>query len=248
MKNINLFIFSCCIGVLYSCSSVKHGSSASYMRSKEYQNRNELSQSLFGSKSQLISEKDIQKVLKSKVVLSRRIRLGVIKLESKSSYTMDWHWQSPASLMNNKAFILNEKLKNDFFGKLKKSGRVSDITILPSMMIPRPMTIPALRETAVRLQVDLLLVLRSENLADYEYMPFWIKDKAKTLSTVEAILLDTKTGVIPFTSIATDSALLREKSKDLNRFQLIKRSSEEAETKALISIAEVLAKFIKEAP
>ena len=235
---------------LFGCSSsAQFASSAGYMKDREYQRRDELKYSLFGNNPQTISEQDIQKVLNSKIILSKKIRLGVIKLESNSTYTSNqWYMGSPLTLMNNKAFILNEELKNQFFGTLKKSGRIRDITLLPSMMIPAPMTVPALRESAVRMQVDLLLVLRSENLADYEFMPFWIKDTAKTVSTVEAILLDSGTGAIPFTSIATDSAVLKEKSSDLNRFELIKKSSEEAETKALITIANNLSKFIQEAP
>lgn len=247
-KMISLLINSIIFTTLYSCSSAQHASNAAYMNQVKYANKETLKSSLFSKGEHRLSEKDIRRILNSKISIPKKIRLGIIKLESKSTYTSDWHWQAPSSLMNSKAFILNDDLKKNFFGKIEESKRVSDIVILPSMMIPAPLTIDLLRESSVRLQVDMILVLKTENLAGYEYMPFWVKDKAKTLSTVEAVLLDIRTGIIPFTSITTDSALLRESDKDLNRFELMKRSSEEAEKKSLSSTAEALKNFLIDAP
>lgn len=229
-----------------SCSSAKFASNAGHMNSQDYQKRKKLEYSLFGNGTNPMTEQDIKKILNSKISLPKKIRIGVIKLESESHFSSSW--QASAELMSNKTFILNKELKDNFFGKIKKSKRVKDITIFPSMMVPSPMSVQALRESAVRLQVDILLVLKSENFADYEYVFFSTKDKARTLSTVEAILLDVRTGVIPFTSIATDSAELEENDKDMNHFQLIRRSAEKAETKALIEVADSLYQFINSIP
>lgn len=232
----------------YSCSSAQYASNASYMNREDGKDRETLKSSLFNKNENKLSEEDISRILGSKISIPKKIRLGVVKLESKSTYTSDWQWQGPSSLMNNKAFILNEGLKKRFFEKIKESNRVSDIVILPSMMIPNPLSINSLREASVRLQVDMILVLKSENLAGYKYLPFWGRDKANTLSTVEAVLLDIKTGIIPFTSISTDRALLKESDEDLNRFELMKRSSEQAEGKSLSSTAEALKNFLIEIP
>jgi hypothetical protein len=72
-------------------------------------------------------------------------------------------------------------------------------------------SIPVLREAAVRMQADLLVVFRITSDVYYKYVVF-AKNKVKVYSTSEAVLLDVRTGLVPFTRIVT-----RETSRRLQR-------------------------------
>jgi hypothetical protein len=74
---------------------------------------------------------------------------------------------------------------------------VYDASYLPNLLIPEKRTVGHLREAGARYQADLLLIYKA-SFQTYEKNEFLSPDKLKSCCTVEAVLLDTRTGIVPF--------------------------------------------------
>lgn len=73
-------------------------------------------------------------------------------------------------------------------------------------MTPSKVSVPLLREAAVRMQADLLLAYRvgSDTYSQYRTVA---RDKVKAYSTCELVLLDVRTGLVPFTRVVSRERL-----------------------------------------
>ena len=71
-------------------------------------------------------------------------------------------------------------------------------------LIPEQKTVPHLREAAARYQADLLLVYR-HSCYSFERYRFSGVDQSQGSCTVEAILLDVRTGLVPMTCVVSES-------------------------------------------
>ena len=110
-------------------------------------------------------------------------------------------------------------------------------------MTPQSPTIPVLREASVRLQSPLLVIYRINSDIYEEYRVFR-SNKSKAYATVEVVLLDVRTGIIPFTSIATREYQSTKTKEDTNDRDLIRRTEQEAVNRALDKVAEELIHFL----
>jgi hypothetical protein len=102
--------------------------------------------------------------------------------------------------------------------------------MVPEIIMPNNPNLENLRDVAAIMQADIVLVLQTKSRTDSKFH-IHKKNEAKAVATVEAIALDIKTGVIPFTSIATNSAHIKE-DKDFSNEELYLRATIEAENKA----------------
>lgn len=118
---------------------------------------------------------------------------------------------------------------------LQSSQRLTRVSWLPSLLIPEKMTVPLLREAAARFQADLLLVYRSPCQRFQDYRLFGT-DKAKTYCVAEGILLDVRTGVIPFSTATTQEARVEEKKagEDISFYETMQKAEAQATAQALL--------------
>ncbi|MBI5095628.1 MAG: hypothetical protein HZB26_24735 [Candidatus Hydrogenedentes bacterium] len=73
-------------------------------------------------------------------------------------------------------------------------------------------------------------------------------DQAKAYCSVEAVLLDVRTGIVPFTSAAV-AEFLAQKDKDSFTFsEAVDAAEQEAAGKALLEVAGDLTKFLNALP
>lgn len=107
------------------------------------------------------------------------------------------HWSEELSLAT-------DEMKAGVVERLKASPRVYDAAFLPSILIPENRTVPHLREAAARYQADLLIVYRSF-CRSFERYRLFAADRTRAYCGVESVLLDTRTGLVPFTSVATQT-------------------------------------------
>jgi hypothetical protein len=114
-------------------------------------------------------------------------------------------------------------------------------------MTPSRVSIPVLREAAVRMQADLLLVFRIGSDTYLQYRTF-AKDKAKAYSTCELVLLDLRTGLVPFTRVVSRERLEMKEPADLDLSETMRRAEQGSATEALKAAAEDLVAFVKSAP
>jgi hypothetical protein len=111
---------------------------------------------------------------------------------------------------------------------------------------PRPpqATIPTLREAAVRLQADLLLVFRLTS--DIYYQPrLFARDQIRAYCTCEAVLLDVRTGLVPFTAITTRDRLEKKAKQDLDINETMRRAETAAVLDSLRTASDKLTDFLQ---
>ncbi len=218
---------------------------APVIKMADNQDRPTLETSLLRSDQEVLSEKAINTILSSRVVLPRKGHLTMIKFPgteggTSKHYGRDY-WRSEAYLKTQQDYI------DTLSDKLASSERVAAVTLLPSLLTPKDATIPVLREAAARLQADLLLVFRITS--DIYQQSMWLeKDKVKAFSTCEAVLLDVKTGLIPYITVTTRESLQQQKTTDSDINETRRRAEKEAVLASVNAVANELVKFFKSVP
>lgn len=139
--------------------------------------------------------------------------------------------------------LASDKMRTDVVGQLVASRRVYDASYLPSILIPDQKTIPHLREAAARYQADLLLVYRSY-CRSFERHRIFSADRTKAYCGVEAVLLDTRTGLVPFTSVALETFEATENSADTNFRETMLKAQLEATANALAGVVREIVAFL----
>lgn len=126
------------------------------------------------------------------------------------------------------------------------SGAARTVSVLPSILTPAKPDIPTLRETGVRLQADGFLVVRiSTGLL--QNVRVFKDDQFRAFATVEAVLVDVRTGALPFTAVSTQQRTGTEGSEDLTSAEARLRLEREAAVAALRDVGAQLSGFLGEA-
>jgi hypothetical protein len=127
------------------------------------------------------------------------------------------------------------------------SDQIAEVTPLPSLMTPSRVSIPILREAAVRMQADLLLVYRVGSDTYSQYRTF-AKDKVKAYSTCEIVLLDVRTGLVPFTRVVSRERLEMKQPADLDLSETMRRAEQTSAAETLKTSAQDLVQFMRSVP
>ncbi|MBF7074439.1 hypothetical protein ISG33_13615 [Glaciecola sp. MH2013] len=205
-------------------------------RPNDYYNsgsKEESDEPLFGLTVGTLADKDIERILNYRLKLPAKNRIAILKLTNESY----WRYYS------NDFTQLNDSIVADFIGQLRKSPRVYDASFLPSMLVPEQRTVPYLREAAARYQADLLLAYRS-NCRTFEKYKFIDPHETKAYCTVEAVLLDVRSGIVPFTVVSTNEFTARKLQSDTNFNETIKKAEITAVAKSLNEAASQLNSFL----
>jgi hypothetical protein len=228
--------------LLAGCVSPAHTPSASremtaFMESPaRMQEPRVLQESLFSSDTEVLSNDAVERLLLSRIRLPAQGRLAILTLNRRFHFHF-WSEQSAQFEQEKEAELL---------ASLQQSDRIEEALYLPAIMVPAKTTLPYLREAAARLQAHLLLVYAT-SYHDFQNYRVLKSDRTKTRCRVEAILLDVRTGVVPFTATSTfDFEAAREPS-DFNFQETIMRVRSHAERQALQGIVTQLREFLSRA-
>ncbi|NGP90183.1 hypothetical protein [Fodinibius halophilus] len=200
-----------------------------------------LKKSLFPSDQKLISQAAIGTILGNKIKLPADAKLAVIKFpdsnpRQETSLYGYGYWRSEDYLKLQQSYI------DTVVSGVTNAKPIRTVSLLPSLLTPKDPTIPVLREAAVRLQAPLLLIFRI-NSDIYEEFRFFQKNRAKAFATAELVMLDVRTGIIPFTTIVTKDHLSEKVDSDSNNREMMMRTEQEAVNKALDSATSDLVNF-----
>lgn len=226
--------------LLISCGTYpKENAPYSSQRQELYQAPNVLKKSLFNFKEQTISEENIQQILNSEIVLPDTLRIALLNFSSNSvSRYYEAYW-------NNEAYL---KLQQEYITvlekQLKQNGKVQKIIIMPSIIIGDNPNIFTLRESAVRLQADLLFIFAINSDIYHQYKVFK-KNEVKAYATCESLLMDIRTGIIPHAEVVTKDFFTKKTETDLNDRELNKRAERTAVLLTLEDIGLKLSDFLK---
>jgi hypothetical protein len=122
---------------------------------------------------------------------------------------------------------VNEEIDSNFLGTLRGSGRLRDVAYLPSVVTPNLMTLPYLRQSAARCQADLVLVYRTSTRT-YTKQKWFAADRTKAYCTVEAVVLDTRTGLIPFSTVANEYFSATKSKGELDFAETVAKAEQKA--------------------
>jgi len=190
-------------------------------------------ESLFGGVDNLLSDKEIGRILNFQLKLPTKNRIAILK------FSQDSYWRN-----YSKDFTyLTESIATNFIGQLRRSPRVYDTSFLPNMLVPEKRTIPFLREAAARYQADLLLAYRT-NCQTFEKYKFFGASETKAYCSVEAILLDVRSGIVPFTALVSNEFEAKKEKGDTNFRETIKKAELVSIGKSLKDVAERLNLFL----
>lgn len=241
MKTLTQYSFlALCLFLMGSCGTAKLASS-SYAPAPIQENRDYLTQSLFSSKDKTISEEGIAKILDSDIKLPDTIRLAILNYASNSiNRYYSAYWSNEEFLKLQQSFI------EIFKKKLSANSKVKQIILMPKLMIGSNPNIFTLRESAVRLQADLFLVFSINSDIYYKYKTFK-KDEAKAYATAEALLMDVRTGIIPFSDIVTrENQVTKDNNIDLSNQDTQKRAENGAIQSTLEELSTRVNDFLKQ--
>jgi hypothetical protein len=241
-KTILMIMIACF--VVSGCSSSSQydlAASRAGMVSKGYDEPPTLTSSLFKSDQVVLDDEAIKKILSSKLVLPENAKIALIKFPGSQHdafrYYGYYYWRSEDYLKTQQNYI------DTVTKKLSGSKRISEVILLPSLLTPKDATIPVLREAAVRLQANLLLIYRVTS--DIYHRPrMFADDQVKAYSTCEAVLLDVRTGVIPFTTVITKESQTKKEKRDMEITETMKRAESSAVLDSLNAVADKLVLFL----
>jgi hypothetical protein len=210
-----------------------------------YESQPTLAASLFRSDQAVMDDEAVRRALASHVVLRARARIALMKFPGAENAALrfygSFYWRSEDYLKTQQTYI------DTVSCKLTASERVAEVILLPSLLTPKEATIPVLREAAVRLQADLLLVFRPTSDIYYPSKIF-TRDQVKAYCTCEAVLLDVRTGLIPFTTVITRDRSDQKEKEDLDLNETMRRAESAAVLDSLNALSDQLVTFLAGIP
>lgn len=198
-----------------------------------------ITQSLFNDKSSTISEEHIQKILDGTYTLPKQLRVAVIKLEGQQKRYYWNYWSDEAYLKTQQAFL------DSFTSKFQQSPRVTKLTAIPEMLLSKtPQSFTTLRESAVRMQADIVVVysINSDIYTKYRGLS---KPDIKAYATTQLIIMDVRTGLVPFSTIVTRDFLAVKKKEELDLAESRNRVQKEAVLLTINEIGNQVTEFLK---
>ena len=188
--------------------------------------------SLFSGDAEVLSDEAIQKILAYNYEPPALNRVALMPFGREI-------WSS----WSEELALATERLKSEVLDELRGSPRVYDASYLPSILVPENRTVPHLREAAARYQADLLLVYRSY-CQSFERYRIFAADESRAYCGVEAVLLDTRTGLVPFTTVATRTYDVVENANDTNFRETQLRAQLNATAAAMGDVSSEIVAFL----
>lgn len=193
-----------------------------------------LQYSLFKGDQNVLSDQDIARILGTQLKLSDRHRMAILSLSQYSP------WSEDIADMETKNF-------DNLIHTLKSSPQLTEVRLLPSLLVPEKRTVPYLREASARIQADLLFVYTAR-IQSFRRDRFLKPDEVRAQCVAESVLLDVRTGIVIHTARATENIAMKKSPTDLNFSETIARAESDARGKALLTLANsVVARLAEEA-
>ena len=241
MKTKKMLVLTLAGVTLSGCVSAKRP--VAVMATPEYAAKEPIATSLFPSDQAVLGDEAVARILSSKLELPAKAKLALMKFPDTegSRYYGRSYWR-------DEDYLKGQQAQLDTLSKaLLASDQIVEVIPLPSLMTPRQLSLPILREAAVRMQADLLLVFRVGSDTYSQYRTF-AKDKVKAYSTCELVLLDVRTGLVPFARVVSRERVELKQTSDLELSETMRRAEQASAADALHAAAEDLVTYIKSVP
>ena len=194
--------------------------------------------SLFGTDGASMSEADVARLLSATVDIPAGARIAVLQVPSSRRTGYRYGYGITEDDLRGRAATLDT-----LRARLLPAGAGS-VVVLPSLLVPNEPRIPVLREIAVRLQAAGLLIVRVDSDI-LQNVRLFRGDQFKAVATVEAVLLDVRTGAIPFTTVVTRDVLTQKQDGDLSEQDARLRAEQDAIVLAFGEMGRQAATFLR---
>jgi hypothetical protein len=193
----------------------------------------DLRESLFREDNAVIGNVELERILSAKLTLPDNAKLAAVRFGPLPYW---WGWSED--------FVrLSQDMDAQFLGTLKGASHVREVAYLPSLVTPQQMTLPYLRQAAARFQADMLLIYRTSSRT-YDRQHVFAPDETKAYCTVEAVLLDTRTGIVPFSTVVTENFFAKQSGKDMDFSETVAKAQQQAIAKAWQTTAKQTVDFL----
>lgn len=196
----------------------------------------DITQSLFSDKDATISEENIQRILNGKYTLPQKIRVAIVNLENVQYRRSYW---------NNEDYLSSrEKYLNIITDNLKKHPRIESVSLIPQIMLPDYPTFSSIREGAVRMQADVVLIY-SISGGIYSKYKLFKANEYKSFATAQMLMMDVRTGLVPFTRVISKDSQANKEKSDFNEDEALRRVQESSVLLTLEEICGDINVFLK---
>jgi hypothetical protein len=178
----------------------------------------------------------ITHLLSVKIVLPAHVQVGVLQLGAMPVW---WDQSSPDAM--------TQSLADSVAQAVSRASRVSRVSILPTLIVGQHPSVSRLREGAARMQADVLLVYRP-GCRLYDRQPFIGSTEYRAVCTLEAAVLDTRSGLIPFSTVVTSERVTKRIHREFDDAETMRRAQLEAVTEGLQEVAKRLGTFLENVP
>ncbi len=197
-----------------------------------------IAHALFSDKSATIPEENIQKILNGNFKLPAQLRVAIVKMESeprskRSRTRTDEDYQK---LQQSYLEVLSEKLR--------LSSRVTRISVIPDLLVCRSSSFTNIREAAVRMQAD-LVVIYSISSDVYSRYKAPTQPDIKAFATTQLVMMDVKSGMVPFSTVVTKDYLNKKKPDAPEDPEAIARTEHEAVLTTIFEVGQQMTDFLK---
>lgn len=197
-----------------------------------------ITQSLFNDRSSTINEEGIQKILDGNYKLPQQLRVAIVKLEPQLKAHYWSYWNDEEYLKTQQAYL-------DLFSeKFRQSSRVTKLSIIPDILIPKAPSFTNIREAAVRMQADIVVVYSITGDIYSKYKLF-TKTDIKAFATTQLIVLDVRTGLVPFSTIVTKDYLSQKRKEEMGYLEARNRIQNEAVLLTISEIGQQVIEFLR---
>jgi hypothetical protein len=169
-------------------------------------------ESLFSGDSAVLSDAEIDRILKFNYVPPAQSRVAVLALGQET-----WLGYSDELARSG------EEIRGEFTAQLKTASTVTSASYLPSLLIPSRRSVASFREAAARYQADLLVVYQT-SCRTYEKYRMFSANTSKSFCNVEALVLDVRTGLVPFTTVATQELTVNQSDSEINSYETMRKA------------------------
>ncbi|AKQ46891.1 hypothetical protein TH63_16630 [Rufibacter radiotolerans] len=220
--------------MLTACSTVQPVSTSA---GPEFQTTEPLmTQSLFSDKAATISEENIQKILDGKYKLPQQLRVAIARIDPATQFRRPY-WSDEQYLKTQQSYL------DLFSDKLKQSGKVTKLSVIPDLLLAKAPTFTNLREAAVRMQADVIVVYTISSDIYSKYKVFSRPD-IKAFATTQLAVIDVRTGLIPFSTIVTKDFLSQKGKEELENAEAAARIQNEAVLLTIQDIGQQITAFL----
>ena len=169
-----------------------------------------ITESLFTDRSATISEENIQKILDGTYKMPQQLRVAILKLDGPQKRYYWYNWGDEAYLRTQQAFL------DSFTSKFKQSARIAKMMAIPDLLMSKSQqSLTTIRESAVRMQADIVVAYVINSDIYTKYRGFKRPD-IKAYATTQLIIMDVRTGLVPFSTIVTRDFLDMKKKEELD--------------------------------